>query len=146
MTRVATFGNYQSALLNLMTAQSRAELAQERMGSEKIATDMAGYGRGAEQLTSLTSTQARLEGFIGAGESAAARLSAQDLAMGRIYEAGTGAREAIANGLAAGSITNLMTELGLHYQNVQGGLNAEHQGSYLFSGGRGDVGGGRIVA
>lgn len=139
MTRVATAGNYQSALLNLMTAQSRAELAQERMGSEKIATDMAGYGRGAEQLTSLTSTQARLEGFIGAGESAAARLSAQDLAMGRIYEAGTGAREAIANGLAAGSITNLMTELGLHYQNVQGGLNAEHQGSYLFSGGRGDV-------
>jgi len=52
---------------------------------------------------------------------------------------GTATFSDIANGLAAGSITNLMTELGLHYQNVQGGLNAEHQGSYLFSGGRGDV-------
>lgn len=32
-----------------------------------------------------------------------------------------------------------MTELGLQYQTVQGGLNAQHQGSYLFAGGQGDV-------
>ncbi|MBL7599253.1 hypothetical protein INQ10_24825, partial [Escherichia coli] len=64
MTRVATFGNYQSALLNLMSAQNRAQQAQERIASEKIATDMSGYGRGAESLTSLTSTQERLTGFI----------------------------------------------------------------------------------
>ena len=139
MTRVATHGNYQSALLSLMTAQGRAQQAQERIDSEKIATDMSGYGRGAEQLTSLTSTQARLDGFIATGESAAARLSAQDLALTRIYEGGDGARDAIANSLGAGDITNLMTELGLHYQTVQGGLNAEHQGSYLFAGGQGDT-------
>lgn len=138
MTRVATNGNYQSALLNLMNAQSRAQLAQERIASEKIATDMTGYGRGAEQLTSLTSTQTRIEGFIGAGQSAAARLSAQDLAMTRVYDAGAAARDAIANGIAAGNITSLMTELGLQYQDVQGGLNAEHQGSYLFAGARTD--------
>lgn len=139
MTRVSTNGNFQSALLSLMTAQSRAQQAQERIDSEKIATDMAGYGRGAEQLTSLTSTQARLDGFITTGKAVAARLSAQDLAMTRINEGGTGAREAIANSLAAGSITSLMTELGLQYQTVQGGLNAQHQGSYLFAGGQGDV-------
>jgi flagellar hook-associated protein 3 FlgL len=139
MTRVSTNGNFQSALLSLMTAQSRAQQAQERIDSEKIATDMAGYGRGAEQLTSLTSTQARLDGFITTGKAVAARLSAQDLAMTRINEGGTGAREAIANSLAAGSITNLMTELGLQYQTIQGGLNAQHQGSYLFAGGQGDV-------
>lgn len=139
MTRVATHGNYQSALLSLMTAQGRAQQAQERIDSEKIATDMSGYGRGAEQLTSLTSTQARLDGFIATGESAAARLSAQDLALTRIYEGGDGARDAIANSLGAGDITNLMTELGLHYQTVQGGLNAEHQGSYLFAGGQSDT-------
>jgi flagellar hook-associated protein 3 FlgL len=139
MTRVATFGNYQSALLDLMSAQGRAQQAQERIASEKIATDMSGYGRGAESLTSLTSTQARLDGFIAAGETAAGRLSAQDLAMSRVAEGGTGAREAIANSLAAGRIDNLMTELNLHYQTVQGGLNAEHQGAYLFAGGQGDV-------
>lgn len=139
MMRVSTNANFQSALLSLMTAQSRAQQAQERIDSEKIATDMSGYGRGAEQLTSLTSTQARLDGFIATGETVAARLSAQDLAMTRIYEGGTGAREAIANSLAAGDITNLMTELELQYQTVQGGLNVQHQGSYLFAGGQGDV-------
>ena len=139
MTRVATNANYQSALLSLMNAQNRAQQAQERIDSGKIATDMSGYGRGAEQLTSLTSTQARLDGFIATGETVAARLSAQDLAMSRIAVGGTGAREAIATSLAAGRIDNLMTELGLHYQTVQGGLNAQHQGGYLFAGGQSDV-------
>ena len=54
MTRVATNGNFQSALLSLMSAQSRAQQAQERIDSEKIATNMAGYGRGAEQPVSYT--------------------------------------------------------------------------------------------
>ncbi|MDQ1153010.1 flagellin [Brevundimonas sp. SORGH_AS_0993] len=139
MTRVATFGNYQSALLDLMNAQSRAQQAQERIDSEKIATDMSGYGRTTESLTSLTSTQARLDGFISTGKTVASRLEAQDLALNRIYEGGTGAREAIANGLAAGRIDNLMTDLGLQYQTVVGGLNAEHQGAYLFAGSKGDT-------
>lgn len=139
MTRVATFGNYQSALLDLMNAQSRAQLAQERIDSEKIATDMSGYGRGAESLTSLTSTQARLQGFIATGETAAGRLGAQDLAMTRVAEGGSGAREAIANALSAGRIDNLMTELDLDYQAVQGGLNTEWQGVHLFAGGQGDT-------
>nr|WP_314433887.1 flagellin [uncultured Brevundimonas sp.] len=138
MTRVATFGNYQSALLNLMSAQNRAQQAQERIASEKIATDMSGYGRGAESLTSLTSTQERLTGFITAGKTASARLDAQDLAMSRVGAGGQGARDAIANSLAAGSIGSLMTELNLQYQTVQAGLNTQHQGSYLFGGGRGD--------
>ena len=42
-------------------------------------------------------------------------------------------------GSAAGRIDNLMVELGLNYQTVQGGLNAEHQGSYLFAGGQSDI-------
>lgn len=139
MTRVATFGNYQSALLNLMSAQNRAQQAQERIASEKIATDMSGYGRGAESLTSLTSTQERLTGFITAGKAASARLDAQDLAMTRIADGGKGARDAIANSLAAGRVDNLMGELSLQYQTVQGGLNAQHQGTYLFGGGQGDA-------
>ena len=137
--RVATFGNYQSALLDLMSAQGRAEQAQDRIASEKIGTDMASYGRSAESLTSLTSTQARLDGFISTGETVAARLSAQDLALNRVYEGASGAREAIANSMASGRIDTLMTELDLYYQTVVGGLNTQYQGSYLFAGGQGDT-------
>lgn len=139
MTRVATFSNHQSALLNLMNAQSRAVKAQERIDSGRVATDLAGYGRQSESITALKSTQARLQGFIDAGKSAAGRLDAQDLAMSRAYEGGTGAREAIANALGAGKLDNLMTELGLQFQTLQSGLNATFQGQYLFAGGQSDT-------
>ncbi|WP_288758555.1 hypothetical protein [uncultured Brevundimonas sp.] len=139
MTRVATFSNYQSALLDLMGAQSRAQQAQERIDSGRIATDMAGYGRQAESITALKSTQARLEGFVEAGKSAAGRLDAQDLAMSQVYAGGNGAREAIANVLSAGKLDSLMTELGLQFQTFQSGLNATYQGQYLFAGGQTDT-------
>jgi flagellar hook-associated protein 3 FlgL len=138
MNRVATFSNYQSALLDLMSAQSRAQQAQERIDSGRIATDMAGYGRQSESITSLKSTQARLQGFVEAGKTAAGRLDAQDLAMGQIYAGGTGARDAIANALSAGKLDSLMGELGLQFQTMQSGLNGSFQGQYLFAGGRTD--------
>ncbi len=139
MTRVATFSNYQSALLDLMSAQSRAQQAQERIDSGRIATDMAGYGRQSESITSLKSTQARLQGFVEAGKTAAGRLDAQNLAMGQVYAGGTGAREAIANALSAGKLDSLMGELGLKFQTMQSGLNGSFQGQYLFAGGRTDA-------
>lgn len=139
MTRVATFSNYQSALLDLMSAQSRAQQAQERIDSGRVATDMAGYGRQSESITSLKSTQARLQGFVEAGKTATARLDAQDLAMSQIYAGGTGAREAIANALSAGKLDTLMGELGLKFQTMQSGLNGSFQGQYLFAGARTDA-------
>lgn len=139
MTRVATFSNYQSALLDLMSAQSRAQQAQERIDSGRIATDMAGYGRQSESITSLKSTQTRLAGFVEAGKSAASRLDAQDLAMSQVYAGGNGAREAIANAMSAGKLDSLMTELGLQFQTLQSGLNGSFQGQYLFAGGQTDT-------
>jgi len=139
MNRVATFSNYQSALLDLMSAQSRAQQAQERIDSGRIATDSAGYGRQSESITALKSTQARLSGFVEAGKSAAGRLDAQDLAMSQVYAGGDGARQAIANAMSAGKLDNLMNELGLQFQTMQSGLNGSFQGQYLFAGGRTDT-------
>jgi len=139
MTRVATFSNYQSALLDLMSAQSRAQQAQDRLDSGRIATDMAGYGRQSESITALKSTQTRLAGFVEAGKSAAGRLAAQDLAMDQVYAGGVGAREAIATALSAGRLDTLMDDLGLQFQTLQSGLNGEFQGQYLFAGGQTDT-------
>lgn len=44
MTRVSTFGNYQSALLHLMNAQARGEEAQNKVNTKKNATDLVGFG------------------------------------------------------------------------------------------------------
>lgn len=134
MNRVSTFGNYQSALLDLMAAQTRAQNAQERVSTQKVATDLSGFGRSSETLTALKSTQSRIQGFIETGESVASRLGTQSLALGRVAEGVGGAREAIAAALASGRTDGLMLELQGHYQIAQDGLNARHQNRYLFAG------------
>lgn len=134
MTRVSTFGNYQSALLNLMSAQSRGLEAQKRLSTEKVAHDLTGYGRGAETLTALKSAKSRINGFIQTGEAVAARMTTQALAFDRVAASADGARQAIAEAIAAGRADGLMLEMQSYFQTAQDGLNAKHQGRYLFAG------------
>lgn len=134
MTRVSTTGNYQSALLNLMSAQQQQADASRRVSTQKIATDLTGFGRGAETLTALKGAQSRVQGFLDTGEVVAARLGAQDLALGRMGDALTSAREAVAGVLASDAASTLMLDLEGQFQTIANSLNARHQGSYLFAG------------
>lgn len=134
MTRVSTAGSYQSALLNLMNAQTRAADAQTRVSTQKVATDLTGFGRGAETLTALKGAQARVEGFIATGDAVSARLKVQDLAFERVASGADGARQAIADAIASGRAEGLMLDLQNQFFVAQDGLNAKHQGRYLFSG------------
>ncbi|QTC89733.1 flagellin [Brevundimonas goettingensis] len=134
MSRVSTTGNYQSALLNLMSAQAQQNEAQTRLSTQKIATDMKGFGRGAESLTALKAAQNRVQGFIDTGTAVADRLESQDLALNQVGDGVTGARSAIGSALATENINTLMLELQGQFQSIQNGLNAQHQGNYLFAG------------
>lgn len=134
MTRVATFGNYQSALLDLMRAQTRAADAQVRVATQKNATDLTGFGRQSETLTAMKGAQSRIQGFIDTAAAVSARLTTQDLAMGQISAAITGVREAIGGAISTDSGGSLMLELEGHFQAARGGLNMRHHGGYLFAG------------
>lgn len=134
MTRVSTFGNYQSALLDLMNAQTRGAEAQERVSTQKNATDMAGFGRQSETLTSLKGAQSRIQGFIDTSKAVTARLTTQDLALTQIDDGIGGLREAVGSVLSTDSAGSLMLELEGRFQAIRGGLTMRHQGGYLFSG------------
>lgn len=134
MTRVATFGNYQSALLDLMRAQTRASDAQERVSTQKNATDLTGFGRQAETLTALKGSQSRIQSFIDTGAAVSARLTTQDLAMNQINDAINGVRTAIGGAISTDFAGALMLELEGQFQSVRGGLNIRHHGGYLFAG------------
>ena len=134
MTRVATFGNYQSALLDLMKAQTRAADAQERVSTQKKATDLTGFGRQSETLTALKGAQSRILGFIDTSKAVTARLTTQDLAMTQISDGIAGLRDAVGSVLATDSAGALMLELEGHFQGIRGGLTMRHHGGYLFSG------------
>jgi len=135
MTRVSTYGNYQSALLDLMSAQSRAETAQKKVNTQKNATDLVGFGRGSETVSALKSSQTRIQTFIDTNKAVAARLETQDLAMDRVADAATAARQALADAIAAGRMDALMGSLESLFMEAHDGLNMKHQGKYLFSGG-----------
>lgn len=134
MTRIATFGNYQAALLDLMSAQTRAGEAQERISTQKNATDLTGFGRQSETLTAFKGAQSRIQGFIDTAEAVSARLVTQDLATNQINDAITGIRESVGSVLSTDSAASLMLELEGQFQSIRGGLNTRHQGGYLFSG------------
>jgi flagellar hook-associated protein 3 FlgL len=134
MTRVATYGNYQSALLNLMNSQIRSAEAQERVSTHKNATDLTGFGRQSETLTALKGSQSRIQGFIDTAEAVTSRLTTQDLAMTQIDDGISGLRAAIGNALSTDSAGSLMLEMEGQFQSIRGGLNMRHQGSYLFAG------------
>lgn len=134
MNRVATFGNYQSALLDLMRAQTRAADAQERVATQKNATDLTGFGRQSETLTALKGAQSRIQGFIDTSKAVSARLTTQDLAMNQIGDGIAGLRAAVGNVLATDSAGSLMLEMEGHFQAIRGGLTMRHHGGYLFSG------------
>ena len=135
MTRVSTFGNYQSALLSLMNAQSRGDAAQKKLSTEKNATDLVGFGRASETISALKSSQTRIQGFIETSKTVADRLASQDLGLDRVADAATSARLAIANAIAAGRMDGLMSAMETEFQIAQEGLNMKHQGKYVFSGG-----------
>ena len=139
MSRVTTYGNNQSALLNLMTAQKRTNEAQNRFSTGKNATDLVGFGREAATVNALRSTQVRVQTHIDTNKAVSDRLSAQDLAMDKISEAATATRLAIANAIAAGRMDGLMEELKIQFQTISDALNTQHQGQYLFSGGVSDT-------
>ncbi len=138
MNRVSTYGSFNSALLDLMTAQRRMETANERVSTQRTATDLGGFGRTAETVTAFNSTHARITQFKENAEAADARLSTQALAFDRIIDGAQTARQAIADALAAGRLDGIMAELGNQFQAIQDGLNTRHQGAYVFAGGRVD--------
>jgi flagellar hook-associated protein 3 FlgL len=135
MTRVSTFGNYQSALLHLMNAQSRGEEAQNKVSTKKNATDLVGFGRTSETVSALKSSQTRIQGFIDTSKTVADRLASQDLGLDRIADAATAGRLAIANAIAAGRMDGLMAAMETEFKMAQDGLNMKHQGKFVFSGG-----------
>ncbi|MFN3228716.1 MAG: flagellin [Asticcacaulis sp.] len=135
MTRVSTSESWNRALLDLMAAQKRQVDANSRVSTTKIATDLQGYGRKAESLTAFNTAHDRIESFIEVGKLVNNRLESQDLALNRVAEGASTARQAIMDALASGNGTGLRSVIQNHMLVAIDGLNSKHHGRYLFSGG-----------
>jgi flagellar hook-associated protein 3 FlgL len=136
MTRIATANSYATVLSDLMRAQSRQQDAQTQVSSEKKASDLKGFARHAETLLAARSVQTRVEGFLEQGQALSSKLEAQDLALSQTADAAQGARQAIADAIAAGRGDVLGSEMSSWFGSATEALNTKQGGRFLFSGGQ----------
>jgi flagellar hook-associated protein 3 FlgL len=134
MTRVSTVQNYNIMTSNLMKAQIRQNDVGQQVSSQKVATDLKGYAKNAEILTAMRGTQTKIGGLLDQAKQVSNRLDMQDTGLGRVADATTDARGAIANALAAGDASTLMQQLQANFSDVVQGLNTKSNGLYVFSG------------
>lgn len=139
MTRISTPDSWSSALLNLMNAQQSQNDAQTQVNTQKVATSLGGFGRESETLTAFGSAQAKLKGFITVSKAVDSRLTTQDTAFSEIAGAAQGARQNITDAIAAGRADALMQAIQQQFQGAVDGLNMQHEGQYVFGGGRLDA-------
>jgi flagellar hook-associated protein 3 FlgL len=139
MTRVSTSSNFTIMTTNLMRAQLAQGAVGEQVSSQKVANDLKGYAKNAEVLTAMRSTQAKIDGLIDQTKLVSNRLEMQDSGISQVAGAAQGAREAIANAMAAGNATTLMQQLQAEFGDAIQGLNTKSNGRYVFAGAQTDT-------
>ena len=133
--RISTGQTWASALNNLMTAQTSENDANTQVSTQKISTNLEGYGRSSEIIAAYQSTLANTNSYISVSQTVSDRLSSQDLALTTTSQSASDAKDSIMNALASGDGTSLMQSISGNFATALDGLNYQYDGQYLFGGG-----------
>ncbi len=139
MDRISTAAGYQSALLQILSAQNRQSAAQSQVSTGKVAQDLQGFGDQADTLTATRSLKARIDSYLSNATALSSTLDVQNQGLGQLADAAQSARGAVAEALATGSADGLMTSLQGFLSQAVDALNTEYQGRRLFAGGQTDT-------
>ncbi len=133
--RISTSDTWATALNNLQQAQQSQNDASTQVSTQKVATDLMGFGRTSEVIASYQSTLTQTNGYLSVNQTVSDRLSDQDTALGTTAQSSSDAKDSIMTALANGDGTSLMLSLEGNFDSALDGLNYEHNGQYLFGGG-----------
>lgn len=136
--RVSTTQIWDNAVNNLQSAQDRQMKANQQVSTQKVSSDLMGYGRSAEIIASYQATLSNTNAFIDVNKTVSDRLDAQNLALERTSDAAAQAKDAIMSALASGDGSSLAIALQGAFSSSLDGLNYVHDGQYLFGGGNDD--------
>jgi len=136
MDRIATNSAYNAVLTNLMQAEIAQSTAGNQMSSTEKATDLEGYGTGAESLTAMQATNTQVTGYLNNSQVVAAKLTTQDTGLNQVASSATSAISAITNAIAVGNGASLMQQLQTSFDDAAQGLNTQFNGEYVFAGGQ----------
>jgi flagellar hook-associated protein 3 FlgL len=134
MDRVTTFNTFSTVTSNLMAAEVQQSQAGQEVSTGKIASDLSGFGMNAEALTAAQSLLNQVNSYVQTASTVSNTLDAQEAALSQVSDAGSSARQAIAQALATGSAQGLMSSLQSYFSQAVDGLNTQYNGQYLFAG------------
>ena len=137
--KITSTSLWSSALNNLMNAQRVQAEATNQYSTQKVATDLKGFGRNSEILSSYQSGLAAVSGYQDVANQVSDRLQSQNLALQTTYDAAQAARQDILNAIASGNGSALNTAIASDFNAALQGLNYQYQGDYLFAGGNDTV-------
>jgi flagellar hook-associated protein 3 FlgL len=123
-------------LNNLMAAEIAQSTAGNQLSSNEKASDLKGYGTGAEVLTAMQATNSQVTGYLNNSQVVAAKLTMQDTGLNQVATSATDSMSSITNAIATGNGTTLMQELQTSFGDAVQGLNTQFNGEYVFAGGQ----------
>jgi flagellar hook-associated protein 3 FlgL len=135
MTRVASLTQHTQLVAAMQQHQQRVAIASLQVATGKRGEGYDDLGLDAVRQVKLSNVLARETAYADAARRAAGRLSAQDLHLGQLRDAGLGLRDAILGALAAGEARGLGAAADATFGALRGALNADHAGRPLFGGG-----------
>jgi flagellar hook-associated protein 3 FlgL len=133
ISTAALFGSLQS---NIGTTQNQVADYANQVASQKVATDLAGYGSSAGTLTAVNSYNSRLSSYVANAQALQGKLGVQDQALSTVGTATQDATNAISEAIANNSGDDMMATLQSAMSSAVGALNTQYGGQYLFSGGQ----------
>lgn len=138
MNRIATGQQFNSALMGVLTAQTRQAEAGRQLASGYLAPDLKGYASAGSTLQAAQSVKARTDTLLFNNQVLSDRLAAQDAALNGLEQSVTGGRKAVADAVASGDGAQLIQKLGGWLAQGTQSLNASFAGQRLFGGGTTD--------
>jgi len=137
--RISTGQMWSSSLNSLMQAEQQQNDANTQVSTQKVATDLAGYGATSGVIATYQSSLVATNGYIDVSKTVSDRLSSQDLALTTASQSASDAKDTIMDAVANNSSTTLMQGLQAAFSEALNGLNYQYNGAYLFAGGNDDT-------
>lgn len=137
--RVSSSQTWTASLNNLMSAQQRQIEANDQYSTQKVSTDLKGFGSVSGTINAYQATLTTTIAYTDINKLVTNRLDTQNLALTATADAADAAHQAILDTLASDDGTTLMAAMELALDSALNGINMKHNGSYLFSGGNDDT-------
>ncbi len=136
MTRITDYSQSQLTLFFLQNLQKQLTDTQNQISTGLVSQDYAGLGADTSRLVSLQSAEARVNQYTSTAQTVNQRLTSMESATGQLFTVASNLQKLLVNGLNAQSASdlNLNQQATDMLNQVQGILNTQLDGTYLFAG------------